>query len=362
MKWALIIAAAAPVVLATPAFAQSGHPATHMPAPTTPPVTRAPAARPPAARPPATRPPAQAPAVDHSEMDHSQMGHGAAPEMPASNGSSQSAADPSEAIDHSEMAHSQMVMGPAAEIAVGDEPPPEAPTDHAAERFYSAEEMAAARGQLRREHGGAIVSNLMVDTAELRFGDGGTTFAWEGEGWIGGDINRFVFKTEGEAGEHDIESAEVQALYSRAIGPYFDLQAGVRYDIEPNPSRAYAVLGFEGVAPYWFETTGALFVSDEGEVSARLEGSYDARLTQRVILQPRAEINLSANDIPELEIGSGVTDVEFGLRLRYDVTRNFAPYVGVNYETKLGDTADYARAAGDDESAVRLVLGVRARF
>jgi copper resistance protein B len=184
-------------------------------------------------------------------------------------------------------------------------PAPAAPTDHAAERFYSAEEMAAARRQLRSEHGGAIVSNLMLDMAEFQFGDDETTFHWEGEGWIGGDINRFVFKTEGEAGEDDVESAEVQALYSRAIGPYFDLQAGVRYDVEPSPNRVYAVLGFEGVAPYWFETTGALFVSDEGEVSARFEGSYDARLTQRLILQPRAEINVSADDIPELELGSG---------------------------------------------------------
>lgn len=327
MRWTLIIAAAAPVVLATPVMAQTDPPAMQMPWPTSPPQT-------------------QAPQETEGEPDHSQMDHGAMEEG---------------AVDHSQMDHSQMDHGAAAE-AVGDEPAPAAPTDHAAERFYSAEDMAAARRQLRSEHGGAIVSNLMVDMAEFQFSDDETTFHWEGEGWIGGDINRFVFKTEGEAGEDDVESAEVQALYSRAIGPYFDLQAGVRYDIEPSPNRAYAVIGFEGVAPYWFETTGALFVSDEGEVSARLEGSYDARLTQRLILQPRAEINLSADDIPELEIGSGVTDVELGLRLRYDITRNFSPYVGVNYEVKLGDTADYASAAGEDESDARLVFGIRARF
>lgn len=315
MKWVLIIAAAAPVVLASPVFAQSDPPPMQMPWPTTPPSTQAPAEADDEA------------AVDHSQMDHSQMDHGA-----------------------------------AEDAAVGNEPPPAAPTDHAAERFYSAEEMAAARGQLRREHGGVIVSNVMVDLAELQFSDDETTFRWEGEGWIGGDLNRFVLKTEGEAGEDDVESAEVQALYSRAIGPYFDVQAGVRYDIEPSPNRAYAVLGFEGVAPYWFETTGALFLSDEGELSARFEGSYDARLTQRVILQPRAEINLSADDIPELGVGAGVTDVELGMRLRYDITRNFAPYVGVTYEAKLGDTADYASAAGEDESDTRFVLGVRARF
>jgi copper resistance protein B len=321
MKWTLIIAAAAPVVLACPVFAQTDPPAMQMPWPTSPPQTQA-----------------SAETGNEDAADHSQMDHGA--------------------MDHPQMDHGAMQN--AGEV--GDEPAPAPPTDHAAERFYSAEDMAAARGQLRREHGGAIISNVMVDMAELQFGDDETVFHWEGEGWIGGDINRFVFKTEGEASEDDVEHAEVQALYSRAIGPYFDLQAGVRYDIEPSPNRAYAVLGFEGVAPYWFETTGALFLSDEGEVSARLEGSYDARLTQRLILQPRAEINLSADDIPELEVGAGVTDVELGLRLRYDITRNFAPYVGVTYETKLGDTADYASAAGEDESDTRLVFGVRARF
>lgn len=326
MRWTLIIAAATPLVLASPVLAQTDPPAMQMPWPTSPPQTQAP----------------QEDAADHSQMDHGAM------ETPQ--------------VDHSQMDHSQMGHGATSDETVGNEPAPAAPTDHAAERFYSAEEMGAARRQLRREHGGAIISNVMVDMAEFQFGDDETTFHWEGEGWIGGDINRFVFKTEGEAGEDDVESAEVQALYSRAIGPYFDLQAGVRYDIEPSPNRAYAVIGFEGVAPYWFDTTGALFVSDEGEMSARLEGSYDARLTQRVILQPRAEINFSADDIPELELGSGVTDVEVGLRLRYDITRNFSPYVGVSYEAKLGDTADYASVAGEDESDTRLVFGVRARF
>jgi copper resistance protein B len=330
MRWTLIIAAATPLVLASPVLAQTDPPAMQMPWPTSPPQAPAP-----------EETDAEGEA-DHSQMDHGAMDHGATDQPP---------------MDHSQMGHDA-----TADETVGDEPPPAAPTDHAAERFYSAEDMAAARGQLRREHGGAIVSNLMVDMAELQFGDDETTFHWEGEGWIGGDIHRFVFKTEGEATEDDVEAAEVQALYSRAIGPYFDLQAGVRYDIEPSPNRAYAVLGFEGVAPYWFETTGALFVSDEGDVSARLEGSYDALLTQRVILQPRAEINFSAGDVPELETGAGVTDVELGLRLRYDITRNFAPYVGVSYESKLGDTADYASAAGEEESDTRFVFGVRARF
>lgn len=320
MKWTLLIAAAAPVMLATPVFAQSEPPAMQMPWPTTPPQTQAPSQL------------SEDDAADHSQMDHG-------------------------AMDHSQMDH-----GVSEDDAVGNEPAPVAPTDHAAERFYSAEDMEAARAQLRSEHGGAIVSSVMVDLAELQFNEGETAFRWEGEGWIGGDINRFVLKTEGEANEGDVESAEVQALYSRAVGPYFDLQAGLRYDIEPSPNRAYAVIGFEGVAPYWFETTGALFLSEEGELSARLEGSYDARLTLRFILQPRAEVNFSAEDVPELGVGAGFTEAELGLRLRYDITRTFAPYVGVSYETKLGDTADYVSVAGEEESDTRFVFGIRARL
>jgi len=320
MKWGILFAFAAPLVMAAPALAQTDPPEMQMPWPTTPP---------------------QADDADDQQED---------------------AADQLQ-IDHGAMDHSQMDHGAMQNTgAVGNEPAPAAPADYAAERFYSAVDMQAARAQLRREHGGAIVSTLMLDRAELQFSDGESVFHWEGEGWIGGDIHRFVFKTEGEANEDDVERAEVQALYSRAIGPYFDLQAGVRYDIEPSPDRAYAVIGFEGVAPYWFETTGAVFVSDEGELSARFEGSYDARLTQRFILQPSAEINVSAEDVPELGLGAGLTDIELGLRMRYDITRTFAPYVGVSYETKLGDTADHARADGEDVSDTRLVFGVRARF
>ncbi len=328
MNWRVFIVFAAPLVMATPALAQTPH-TMEMPAP-----------------------PQSAPGEATPEAaDRSQMDHGAMPQedtVPAP-------------MDHGAMDRSQIDMGAAAG-EVGNEPAPEAPADHAAERFYSAEEMSASRRQLRREHGGAIVSAVRVDLAELQFNGGDTAFRWEGEGWVGGDINRFVFKTEGQANGGEVEHAEVQALYSRAIGPYFDLQAGVRYDIEPNPNRAYAVIGFEGVAPYWFETTGALFVSDEGEVSARLEGSYDARLTQRLILQPRAEINFSPDDIPERGIGAGVADAELGLRLRYEIRRTFAPYVGVSYESKFGDTADYARADGEDVSDTHFLIGARTWF
>ena len=159
-----------------------------------------------------------------------------------------------------------------------------------------------------------------------------------------------------------VDSAEIQLLYSRAVSPYFSLQAGVRQDIKPTPERTYATIGFGGLAPYWFEVSGAAFLSTKGEVLGRLEGYEDFRITQRLILQPRAELNLSAQNVPELGIGGGVTNLELGLRLRYEITRQFAPYVGLSFDQKFGATADYARARGERAGVPSLVFGVRTWF
>ena len=290
-------------------------------------------------------------AQDHGHMDHGQMDHGAM-----------------EQEDHS--AH----QAPAADAHAGHDGPatdgdiptgtvPPVPADHVADAFYNSAEMARARSAMLKESGGMAFSQLMLDRLEYRMGKGADGYHWEGEGWIGGDINRFAFKTEGEgAFGGPLERAEVQALYSRAIDPWFNLEAGVRHDIRPDPRRTYAVVGIEGLAPYWFEVSAQAFLSNRGDAHLRLEGSYDQRISQRLILQPAAEINVAAQDVPELGIGSGVSDVELGLRLRYEFAREFAPYVGVNWERKLGDTARLARADGERASATSLVMGVRFWF
>ena len=290
-------------------------------------------------------------AQDHGQMDHGQMDHGAM-----------------EQEDHS--AH----QAPAADAHAGHDGPatdgdiptgtvPPVPADRAADAFYNSAEMARARAAMLKESGGMAFSQLMLDRLEYRMGKGADGYHWEGEGWIGGDINRFAFKTEGEgAFGGPLERAEVQALYSRAIDPWFNLEAGVRHDIRPDPRRTYAVVGIEGLAPYWFEVSAQAFLSNRGDAHLRLEGSYDQRISQRLILQPAAEINVAAQDVPELGIGSGVSDVELGLRLRYEFAREFAPYVGVNWERKLGDTARFARADGERASATSLVMGVRFWF
>jgi copper resistance protein B len=247
--------------------------------------------------------------------------------------------------------------------AAATEPPPAPPADDAADHLFSPAEMEAARAQLRREHGGSRLGMIIVNLAEYQIRSRRDGFRWDGEGWFGGDINRIVLKSEGEgAVGDDVDDAEVQLVYSRAISPYFDLQGGIRYDFEPDPSRTYGTIGFEGLAPYWFEVEGALFVSERADVLARLEGYYDQPITQRLIVQPRAELNLAAQDVPENGIGSGLSDVEVGLRLRYEIRREIAPYLGVSWQHKVGDTAKFARREGERVTSTSFLLGMRVWF
>lgn len=258
---------------------------------------------------------------------------------------------------------SSMEAMPGMEQQVGQEPPPPAPTDHAADRVFDPIVMAASRAQLRKEHGGSLIGMVLLNIAEYQVRKGKDGYRWDGEAWYGGDINRLTLKSEGEGALRDqLESAEIQALYSRALDPYWNLQAGVRYDFKPNPSRTYATIGIEGLAPGFFEVEGALFLSNKGELLGRLEGYYDQRITQRLILQPRVELNFAAQDVPENGIGSGLSNAELGLRLRYEIRREFAPYIGVSYDRKVGDTARFARIAGEDVGNTSFVAGIRFWF
>jgi copper resistance protein B len=252
---------------------------------------------------------------------------------------------------------------PAAADAIPQGNAPPAPADHAADAIYDPAVMERARAAMAKESGGMTFSKLMLDRLEYRAGKGADGYAWEGEGWIGGDIERFAFKSEGE-GEigGPLESAEIQALYNRAIGPWFNVETGIRHDFRPGPQRTYAVAGIEGLAPYWFEVGAQAFFSDKGDVHLRLEGSYDQRITQRLILQPAAEVNIAAQDVPELSIGSGFSDIELGLRLRYEFAREFAPYIGIEWERQLGDSARFARAAGHGVETTSFVAGLRFWF
>ena len=209
---------------------------------------------------------------------------------------------------------------------------------------------------------------VLAEQLEFRVNDEDDLARWEIESWLGGDYNKVWLKTEGEwqtSGSSDGD-AEVQLLYGRTIAPFWDFQMGVRQDVlfgsGPDRERTFAVIGVEGLAPYWFELTPALFVSDDGDVSFRLEGTYDLLLTQRLVLQPRVEVNAAFQDARKFGVESGFNDLELGLRLRYEIRRELAPYIGVNWLKKLGDTADLARDEGGDTSAVGFVVGLRLWF
>jgi len=213
-----------------------------------------------------------------------------------------------------------------------------------------------------------VFSFLLFDQLEYRNNDGPDTFSWDVQGWIGDDYNRFWVKTEGDDNSfgNDGGEVEVQALYSRLIAPFWDFQAGFRYDWlygdDPDRSRAFAVIGVQGIAPYEFNVEPALYISEEGDVSARLTAEYDVLLTQRLILQPRFELNAAVQDVEDFGIGDGFNEVELGLRLRYEIKREFAPYVGITWVRQLGNTADITRRNGEEVSNLAAVLGIRLWF
>ncbi|HIG21028.1 MAG TPA: copper resistance protein B [Henriciella marina] len=232
-----------------------------------------------------------------------------------------------------------------------------------ADEIWGEAEMAEARDQVLSSHGDLRTSYLQAERFELQSFDDEDVLLLDGNAWIGGDINKLWFKTELEylPDEGELEEAEVQALWSRAISPYFDLQLGVRQDFEPR-GRTHAVAGVQGLAPYLFEVDAAAFLSTDGDLTSRVETEYELLLTQRLILQPRAEVELSAQDIPELETGSGLVSLSGGLRLRYEIKREFAPYIGVEYQRSFGDTADYIEAAGGEADATAFLIGIRAWY
>lgn len=194
--------------------------------------------------------------------------------------------------------------------------------------------------------------------------DGGTPdLRWSGQGWVGTDTDKFWVKTEGFLkSDGTVEDGLQQFLYSRAISTYFDLQAGLRSDLDSRTTRNWAAFGFQGLAPMFFDVEGTGYVSDQGHLAARFEVSYDLLLTQRLILQPQVEFDLYSKADPARLVGAGFSDIDAGLRLRYEIDRKFAPYIGVAYEGKFGETASLARRAGESTSDVRFVFGARSWF
>ena len=207
-----------------------------------------------------------------------------------------------------------------------------------------------------------ILAHLIFSQLEGRFGGSNPEFRWEGQGWIGGDYDKLWIKSEGTLQGGVLDDGQHQFLYSRAISTYFDLQGGLRSDIDSLPTRNWAAFGIQGLAPYFFDLEVTGFVSSQGHLAAKFEASYDLLLTQRLILQPQIELNVYSKADPARMVGAGFADIDTGLRLRYEFSRKFAPYLGVVYEGKFGQTANFARRAGESTGGVRFVAGVRLWF
>lgn len=207
-----------------------------------------------------------------------------------------------------------------------------------------------------------LLTKIMIDQLEVRSSDGETESVWETEMWIGKDLNKLWIKSEGGISDGKTEEAELQLLYSRAIARYWDFQVGYRHDFRPKPTRDWMAIGFKGLAPYFFEVDTALFVGRDGQTALRLEGEYEILFTQRLILTPEAEVNFYGKSDTALGVGSGLSDLSLGLRLRYEIKREFAPYIGIYWKQQYGETADFAQAIGAKTDDTQFVIGIRAWF
>ena len=201
-----------------------------------------------------------------------------------------------------------------------------------------------------------------LDQLAVRDTEGDDPLVLEGSVWAGYDLNKFWLKAEAERLDDESEELELQALYSRAVSAFWDVQVGIRKDFKPEPDREWGVIGLQGLAPYLFEVDAALFVGGSGRTALRLEAEYEFMFTQRLIMSPEVELNAYGHNDRDTGVGSGLADIEAGLRLRYEIRREFAPYLGVNWSKKYGNTADFAAVHGEDIEDTQFVLGIRAWY
>jgi copper resistance protein B len=210
-------------------------------------------------------------------------------------------------------------------------------------------------------HDRMINGFVLFDQLEGRVGNGSGSLAWSNSGWVGGDIHRLWFRTEGDGADGSIGDAEAHVLYGRAVARWWDVVAGIRQDVQPG-AQTWLAVGVQGLAPGFFEVQATAYVSDAGQTAARVELEYDLLLTNRLVLQPVFEVNLHGKTNESLGVGRGLSTGEAGLRLRYEFRREFAPYVGVTWVRAFGETGDLADEDGRSNGAPRLVTGVRLWF
>ena len=324
-------------------------------------------------------------ASGQAEVDHAAMGHDMPPETETQEA-------PTSETDHSAMGHDMSLEEPASEMdhsAMGHDMPPEEPAsemDHAAMGHGTADadstdlppdaaplepipqitdtDRAAAFPDVAGHavHDNAVHWFALLDRFETWDEDDAWPVAWEGSGWIGTDLDRAWVRSEGEAVDGTVESANVELFYGRAIARWWDAVVGVRHDFGDGPSRTFAAVGVMGLAPYMFEVEATAYLGESGQTGLGLEAEYETLFTNRLILQSVIEAEAWSKDDPARGTGSGLGKVEAGLRLRYEFTRRFAPYVGIVRERLFGRTADFREARGGEVDDTRFVIGLRTWF
>ncbi len=188
------------------------------------------------------------------------------------------------------------------------------------------------------------------------------SFRLDAQSWYGGDRNKLWLEVDGERQDRKLGATRTEALWDRAFATYWSSQLGVRHDFGEGPGRNWAALGVQGLAPWWFEAQATFYAGESGRTAARAELDYELLITQRLVLQPNVEVNVYGKNDRARNIGSGLSDIEAGLRLRYEISRQFAPYIGVSWKRKFGNTAGFARAAGEDVRDTKFVAGIRIWF
>ena len=294
-------------------------------------------------------PKAQA-APDMKGMDHGQMTNGSSVPMPVAKPNDHDTQG-IQGMQNDSMG--EMKMGPMQ----GGSPPPDARDPDA-----NADGLPLTARPGMEMADDASFGRFLAKELEFTSGNKERVQNWDIEAWYGGDYNKLWLKAEGNRRAGRLESARTEALWDHAISAFWSTQLGVRHDNGGGPTRNWLAFGVQGLAPYWFETEATAYVGRNGSAAARVEVRYDLLFTQKLILQPRLEANFYTKNDPERGIGSGLSDVQLGLRLRYEISRQVAPYVGVSWGRKAGDTANYARQLGENPRNIGVVAGVRLWF
>jgi len=290
----------------------------------------------------------------HDEHDHSEhAGYGTSPDRQAEDHEHMHEATPPKSEPTGPADHHNEQVDTYSETHHVPPEPPENPM-HA----MPYPEMAKMMKMDDTERAG----RALFDQLEWRHTSQGDAAVWEAEGWYGGDYNKLWVKSEGERVGGSTEDARVEIFWDRIATRWWSLQAGAREDFGSGPPRTWAALGVQGLAPYWFNVEATFYVGEQGRTAARLKTEYDLLLTQRLVLQPEAEANLYGKSDPAREIGSGLSDLDIGLRLRYEIRREMAPYIGVAWTRRFGRAADLVRAEGGSASDAQFVAGLRAWF